>query len=172
MRYTDSMNEKKTKQPNDWREGRRLQAWELKQKGWKQKDIAEALGVSKGAVSQWFKKADSAGVEGLRKRKGGGPKPRLSAEQLSQLPALLSQGAEHFGFRGDVWTRARVATVIQQIFGVTYSRTHVGWLLDKIGWSWQKPLTRASQRNEAAIERWRSEIWPEVQKKPNGRDEP
>jgi transposase len=166
------MDEKKQKEPKDWREARRLQAWELKQKGWKQKDIAEALGVSKGAVSQWFKKAESEGVEALRKRKRGGPKPRLSAEQVNQLPALLSQGAEHFGFRGEVWTRARVAAVIKKVFGVTYSRTHVGWLLEKIGWSRQKPLTRASQRDEVAIERWRSQTWPEVQKKPSERDEP
>jgi transposase len=166
------MDKKKTEQPNDWREARRLRAWELKQKGWKQKDIAEALGVSKGAVSQWFTRASSEGVEALRKRKGGGPKPRLSAEQVKQLPALLSQGAAHFGFRGEVWTRARVAAVIQQRFGVTYSLTHVGWLLDKIGWSRQKPVTRASQRDEEAIERWRTETWLELQKKPNERDAP
>jgi transposase len=166
------MDEKKQKEPQDWREARRLRAWELKQKGWKQKAIAEALGVSKGAVSQWVKKASSAGVEGLRKRKGGGPKPRLSAEQLERLSILLNQGAEHFGFRGAVWTRARVAAVIQQSFGVTYSLPHIGWLLDKIGWSWQKPVARASQRDEVAIERWRSETWPEVPKKPNGREEP
>lgn len=171
MQYSDCMDEKKQKEPKDWREARRLRAWELKQKGWKAKDIAEALGVSKGAVSQWFKKAQQEGVAALRKRKGGGPKPRLSAEQVNCLPALLNQGAQHFGFRGDVWTRARVAAVIKKVFGVTYSLTHVGWLLDKLGWSWQKPLTRASQRDEAAIERWRSETWPEVQKKPNGRDE-
>jgi transposase len=172
MQYTGRMDEKKHKAPKDWREARRLRAWELKQKGWKQKDIAEALGVSKGAVSQWFKKAESAGVEALRKRKGGGPKPRLSAEQLKQLPTLLNQGAEHFGFRGEVWTRARVASVIQQTFGVKYSLTHIGWLLEKMGWSSQKPVTRASQRDEAAIERWRNETWFEVQKKPNRRDAP
>lgn len=168
MQYTDRMDEKKQKEPQDWREARRLRAWELKQKGWKQKDIAEALGVSKGAVSQWFKKADCEGVEALRKRTGGGPKPRLSVEQLNQLPALLTQGAELFGFRGDVWTRARVAAVIRQTFGVRYSLTHIGWLLDKIGWSWQKPVTRASQRDEAVIERWRNETWVEVQKSQAG----
>jgi transposase len=166
------MDENKINQVKDWREARRLQAWALKQKGWKQKDIAEALGVSKGAVSQWFKKANREGVEALRKRTGGGPKPRLSAEQVNQLPTLLSQGAAHFGLRGAVWTRARGASVIKQTFGVTYSLTHVGWLLDKIGWSRQKPLTRASQRNEAAMERWRTATWPEVQKKPKGRDAP
>lgn len=172
MQYTDRRDKKKRNQAQDWREARRLQAWELKQKGRKQKDIAEALGVSKGAVSQWFKKADSEGVAALRKRKGGGPKPRLSAEQMNPLPTVLSQEAEHFGFRGAVWTRARVASVIKKVFGVTYSRTHVGWLLDKSGWSWQKPLTRANQRDEAAIEGGRRATWFEVQKKPNRRDEP
>jgi transcriptional regulator with XRE-family HTH domain len=49
----------------DWREGRRLRAFELKEEGWKQKQIAEALGVTEGAVSQWMKRAREEGVEGL-----------------------------------------------------------------------------------------------------------
>jgi transposase len=42
-------------QATDWREGRRLRVFELKEQGWKQKEIAEALGVSEGAVSQWMR---------------------------------------------------------------------------------------------------------------------
>lgn len=164
------MDEKK-KQPQNWREARRLRAWELAQKGWKQKDIAEALGVTEGAVSQWLKKAKSEGVEALHHRKGGGPKPRLSREQIEQLPPLLNQGAEAYGFRGDVWTRARVATVIKQHFGVQFSLSHVGRLLQQIGWSRQKPIERATQRNEEAIERWRTEKWQELEKKPTVKDE-
>lgn len=155
----------------DWREARRLQAWELKKKGWKQNRIAEALGVSEGAVSQWLKKATEKGGEALRKRKGGGPKPRLSDELLSQLPELLAKGAEAYGFRGDVWTRPRVAKVIKREYGIRYTPQHVGNLLRKIGWSRQKPMTRASQRQEAEIERWRTEGWEKVKKKPNEKDE-
>ena len=33
-------------QPADWREARRLRAWQLAQKGWKQKDVAGSLGVT------------------------------------------------------------------------------------------------------------------------------
>jgi len=165
------MNAQKKQQPKDWREARRMQAWELSQKGWKQKDIAEALGVTEGAVSQWLKKARAEGVEGLRHRKGGGPKPLLKAEQVEQLPQLLSQGAEAYGFRGDVWTRARVAAVIKQHFGVQFSLSHVGRLLQQMGWSRQKPIERATQRNEQAIERWRTEKWQELEKKPNVKDE-
>src|SRR5574341_498033 len=55
------MREKPVKHPESWREMRRLRAWELKRKGWKQKAIAEALGVSEGAVSQWVKRAEAGG---------------------------------------------------------------------------------------------------------------
>ncbi len=72
----------------DWREGRRRRAWELKQQGWKQQDIAAALGVTEGAVSHWLKRAREQGVEGLRRPPAPGPQPRLTPEQLAQLPAL------------------------------------------------------------------------------------
>ena len=48
-------------QATNWREGRRLRAWELHQKGWQQRDIAEALGLTQGAVSQWLKRAEMEG---------------------------------------------------------------------------------------------------------------
>ena len=166
------MDTRPTEQPTDWREARRLRAWALHQKGWKQVAIAEALGVTRGAVSQWLKKAKTEGAAALRSRKGGGPRPRLNANQLKQLADLLAQGAEHFGFRGDVWTRQRVAWVIKQAFGVSYSQTHIGRILAKIDWSCQKPIQRASQRDETAIERWRSDKWLELKKKPSGKDEP
>ena len=150
---------------SDWREARRFRAWELKQKGWNQTRIAEALGITPGAVSQWFKAVRERGLVALHSRKGGGPKPRLSEEQLQRLPELLARGPEAYGFRGDVWTRARVGAVIKQEFGVTYSIEHVGRLLGKIGRSRQKPVERASQRKEEDIARWHEETWPELEKK-------
>jgi transposase len=152
-------------EPQDWREGRRLRAWQLKQQGWKQKDIARALGVSEGAVSQWMKRADLAGADGLKRRPPPGAQPRLSADQKAQLPTLLARGAEAYGFLGAVWTQARVKQVIKQVFGVDYHRDYIGVLLREIGWSVQKPIQRASQRDEPAIEHWREETWPAIKKK-------
>jgi transposase len=169
------MNDQKTEIPKkfrDWREARRFRAWELHLKNWTQAQIAEALGVSEGAVSQWFKKVREQGLQSLRSRKGGGPKPKLTAEQLESLPELLKKGPEAYGFRGDVWTRARVGAVIQQEFGVAYSDGHVGRLLGQIGWSLQKPTERASQRDEAEIARWNAETWPELKKRPLTKEEP
>jgi transposase len=148
----------------DWREERRKQAWKLKQQGWQQNHIAEALGVSEGAVSQWMKKAEEGGEETLLAHPAPGVSPRMSAEQQAQMPALLAKGAESYGFRGDVWTARRVAKVIEKTFGIRYSRDHVGKLLRMYGWSRQKPEERATQRNEQAIREWNETRWPALKK--------
>src|SRR5829696_307921 len=97
----------------DWLEGRRLRAWELLQQGWSQRRIAEALGVTQGAISQWLRRVrEAGGVEGLYRRPNKGAKPKLSTEQLAQLPFLLEEGPQAFGWWDDVWTRDRVCTVI------------------------------------------------------------
>lgn len=152
-------------QATNWREGRRLRAWELHQKGWKQRDIAEALGVTQGAVSQWRKRGRDGGVESLRHQPPPGAMPRLSSEQREQLLELLSQGAPALGFQGDVWTQPRVATLIRDRFGISYHPAHVGRILKACGWSSQKPIHRASQRNEATIQRWKEERWPQIKKR-------
>ncbi len=150
--------------PTNWKEARRFQAWHLKQKGWSQRQIAEAVGVSEGAVSQWMTRAREAGPEALRRRPPPGAPRRLSAEQLACLPALLHRGPATYGFRGELWTRTRIAAVIRLEFGVSSHPRHVGRLLDAMRWSPQKPARRARQRNEAAIARWRDETWPALKR--------
>ncbi|MDO8691666.1 MAG: winged helix-turn-helix domain-containing protein [Dehalococcoidia bacterium] len=141
--------------PQDWREGCRFRAWKLYQQGWKQSHIAEAVGVTRGAVSQWIKRAkEGGGIEVLRRRIAPGPQPRLTAEQRAQIPSLLAKGAEAYGFRGDIWTCARIAVVIKEVFGVSYHPAHMSRLLRSIGWSVQKPIRRATQRDEEDIKTW------------------
>ena len=150
--------------PTYWKEARRLQAWHLKQQGWAQRRIAEALGVSEGAVSQWMNRARDGGADALRHRPPPGAARRLTTEQLARLPALLQRGPATYGFRGEVWTRRRIAVVIRLEFGITYHPTHVGRLCKVIRWSPQKPARRARQRDEAAITRWRTETWPAIKR--------
>ncbi len=150
---------------DDWREERRKRAWELKAQSWKQKDIATALGVSEGAVSQWLKRGREGGVGALNARPPKGVTPRLTAEQKAQIPSLLVKGAESYGFRGDVWTASRVAEVVYRAFGVRYHRDYVGRLLRETGWSRQAPIERATQRNDEAIKAWYEQRWPAIKKK-------
>jgi transposase len=141
----------------NWREARRFQAWQLNQKGLSQRQITEALGVSKGAVSQWMKHARERGLDALRHRSPPGAARRLSAEQFARLPECLQYGPKAYGFRGQLWTRGRIAAAIHLEFGVWYHPSHVGRLLKSLRCSRQKPARRARQRDEAVIARWREE---------------
>jgi transposase len=131
-----------------------------------QKDIAEALGVTKGAVSQWVKRGKEGGEAALRERPKSGAPLRLSQVDREKLPELLARGAESFGFRGELWTCSRVAQVIQREFGVKYHPAHVSRILKELGWTPQKPIRRAKQRKEAEIQRWQAERWPALKKRP------
>lgn len=155
-----------TSYPQDWKEARRLRAFDLAQQGWKQCEIANALGVSCPAVSQWLASAREFGRGVLRARPHTGAPPKLTPAQRWMIPEFLWQGAEAYGFRGEVLTCARIAQIIKGEFGVSYSTSQVSRLLKDIEWTPQKPLERATQRDERQIKRWRTAVWPELKKRP------
>ena len=157
----------------DWRELRRFRALALKKKGWKQAKIAEALGVSEGAVSQWFKKVELRGEEALHTQPKCGAPPKLSPDQLQQLAQMLLAGPETYGFEGDLWTSKRVKWLIEFKFGVKLHRAHVSRLLrEHLHWSVQKPVEKASQRDEEAITKFKEERWPQLKKRLKTRSVP
>jgi transposase len=149
----------------DWREWRRLRAVQLKQRGWYQRDIADALGVSEVSVSHWVTRARDSGLSALLGNRKSGHPPRLTSAQKSLIPEFLWHGPEAYSFRGEVWTCARISRVIEEEFGIRYHKDHVGRLLKELCWTPQVPIKRAIQRDEQAIQYWRKEIWPELQRR-------
>lgn len=139
-----------------------MRAWELQQHGWRQRDIAEALGVTESAVCQWMAATRRDGPVALLAHPAPGPTPRLTPDQQRSIPEFLWHGAEAYGFRGGVRTCARVARVIEGEFGVAYSKSRVSRLLRQLRWTPRIPIARAIQRDEKAIEQWRVARWPEL----------
>src|SRR5262245_31296047 len=137
---------------------------QLQQQGWYQRDIADALGAAEETVSRWLARARRGGPGALRDAPRPGHPPKLSAQQKRLIPEFLWHGAEAYGFRGDVWTCARIAQVIEEEFGIRYHKDHVGRLLRELRWTPQVPVRRALQRDEEAIRRWREEVWPQLQR--------
>ena len=155
---------KNTTKP-EWREYRRLRVWEMHQQGYKQGEIAAALGLTQAGVSQIIQRAKSGGEAALRQRKPKGAPAKLSLEQKADLLTKLEQGAEAHGYAGDVWTTGRIAQFIQKEYGVEYHPDYIGPFLRACGWSVQRPIVRATQRDETAIAQWCDERWPEIKKK-------
>jgi transposase len=128
--------------------------------------VARMVGAAKSAVWQWRATAQRHGPAGLAAKPTPGRPPKLTPRQRARLPRVLARGARAHGYTNDLWTTARVATVITRTFGVTYHPAHVGRLLAACGWSCQKPERRALERDEDAIAHWKRPRWSAIKKKP------
>lgn len=130
-----------------------------------QATAARHYAVTPGAVSQWMAAYRASGQSGLKKTDATGRPSRLSPAQAKQAARALLKGPEAFGYRTGLWTLERVAAVVRRATGVRYRTTQTWRFLRKLGWSVQKPETRARERNERAIARWRKDDWPAIQKR-------
>jgi transposase len=126
----------------DVRQWRRLRALRLRRRGWRRRDIAEALGVTEVSVSHWLARARIGGAAALLSRPIPGRPAELSPVQRRMIPEFLWHGAEAYGFCGSLWTCARVAKVIEEEFGVAYEKSQVSRLLKRLGWTPQAPIHR------------------------------
>jgi transposase len=106
--------------------------------GWKQHQIAVALGVSGSAVSDWLAKAQHDGTTALRSHSAQGRPPKHSAEQLRLVPDFLRHGPEAYGFHAHVRTCERVVGVMHEEFGVSDSKSPLSRPLKRLGWTQAK----------------------------------
>src|SRR5687768_5960608 len=104
---------------HDWREWRRLRAWELAQQGWGVRRIAVALDASPAAVSRWLAAARHGGHGALLARSRPGAPPKLRPDHRPLIADFLWHGPEAYGFRGELWTCPRVVQVLAEEFGVS-----------------------------------------------------
>ncbi len=131
-------------------------------RGLREAEVARRLGVTSTAVSHWYRAWREGGRAGLRAKGLPGPDPRLSAEQRRQLEEALREGSLSAGYQTDQWSLARVGRLIEERFGVSYRTTRVWEILHELGWSRQKPATRAKERTEGKVRRWRKRVWPAI----------
>jgi transposase len=145
---------------------RRLRAARMFEEGATQAEVANRLKVSRQSAMVWERAFRKGGRKALEGAGRAGRKPRLSAAQRRAVEQALVRGPEAAGYRTALWTLPRIAAVIEKTTGVRYHPGHVWRLLHQLGFSRQKPTTRAKERDEAAIARWVRERWPRVKKTP------
>jgi transposase len=145
---------------------RRLRAARLFDRGWRKIEVARHVGVSAQSVGRWYATWQAGGTDGLKKAGRAGRKPRLGADQMEQIEQALREGPQALGYDTPLWTAARVADLIERQTRVRYHPDHVYRLLQHLGWSCQRPVGRALERDERAIRRWKRDRWPAIKKKP------
>ena len=109
--------------------------------------VVRAFRVSAMSVSRCRRAYDAGGTAALVSKGPGGTGCKLTDEQVAELEALLDAGPAGHGWDEDqCWTLARIAALIDQRFGVSYTLAGVAYLLHRLGWSVQAPARRAAQR--------------------------
>lgn len=153
-------------QQGDKREQRRFKAAKLFSEGKKQTAVAKKLGVTRAAVSYWHKAWKKNGIDGLTSKGKSGPKSELTESKLKKVEAALLKGPQAFGYATDIWTLKRIKKIVKQVVNITYHESYVWKILTyALGWTSQKPETRAVERNEKAIIAWKRRTWPSIKKK-------
>lgn len=155
----------KTKRDIEGLEKRRREGMRLLGQGLAQAEVARRCGVSRPTALRWERQRRLVRGPAWKRRELGRP-PKLSAAQKQRLTKALLQGAQAHGFLNDLWTLSRIAELIWRQSAVRLHPGHVWRLLGNLGWSIQRPAGKASQRDEAAIARWKKHTWPALKKRP------
>lgn len=147
-------------------EERRLEGARLLGEGkLSQSEIARELGVHKSVISQWRKILERTGIEGLKARVSGGRPPRLGEKGQEQLLADLRKGAQAHGYVDARWTLPRIAEVLKKTQRIRYDPDHLSVVMRRLGWSVQRPQSKAVERDEEKIQTWLETSLPEALKK-------
>ena len=144
-------------------EERRLAAGRLLRAGrLRQAEVAREVGVSRASVTRWQQRLARDGPRALRRRRPPGRRSRLTAAQWRALVRVLDRGALAAGFETDRWTLRRIAVALARRFRVRYHFRSLGRALRARGWSPQRPVLRARERDDARVAAWRRREWPRI----------
>jgi|SRR5215471_3085278 len=143
---------------------RRDRAAALFEEGLSQSEVARRLGATTASTCRWHKAWKRKGAAGLRLLGRLGRRPELTDAQCQKLSSAMLEGALAHGFSTDLWTLPRIAQLIERMFEVHYHPGHVWRVMRRLGWSLQRPTTRARERDEEAIASWRRSEWPKLKK--------
>ena len=129
-------------------------------------EVARRVGVHRQSVGRWAEQLQRGGLRALKKAGRAGRKPRLGSEDLRRIERGLKRGPQALGYETSLWTAWRVAHLIEEECGVHYHSAHAWRILRQLGWSCQRPVGRALERDEQKIRQWKQTRWPEIKKKP------
>lgn len=128
--------------------------------------VIKTLGFSRACIYNWLARYRSGGWHALRTGQPSGRPKKLSGSQIKWLyRTIRDKDPQQLKFDFALWTRKMIVTLIKRQFGIKLSATSVGRLLHQLGFSCQKPLYRAYQRDPDSVKKWKEDEFPKIQKR-------
>lgn len=129
-----------------------------------QAEVARLFGVHPNTVSKWVRAARAGGREVLTAgRRGRRPGEQLALARWQQaqiVKTIREKNPDQLRLPFALWTREAVRDLIERRFGVCLAIRTVGDYLRRWGFTPQKPIQRAYERNPVAVERWLTTVYP------------
>jgi len=132
--------------------------------GYRQRTVAEFLGVHPSSVCRWMKAYRRGGDGALEGRDPSGRPRKLTRAQERQVLGWFRRSTKSFGFPTELWTAARVTTVIYRKWRVRFHPRYLNQWLAERRITPQKPRFQAREQNEDEVQRWLREDWPRIKK--------
>lgn len=127
--------------------------------------VIRSYGLSDRAIYPWLRKARNEGLESLAPLPKAGRTRTLTDEEEKEVARwVISGDPRQYGFDFGLWTRQIVANLIKHRLGVELSINSVGRLLHRQGITPQKPLRRAYERDDIAVQEWVDKEYPKIRK--------
>jgi transposase len=128
--------------------------------------IASVLGLHKNTVHRWLKGWRVAGAAALKAKKRGRrheAKRLLDASQAAEVQRLMTEHCpDQLGLPFALWGREAVRDLAQARFGVRLALRTVSDYLRRWRFTPQRPVKRALERQDAAIQAWLTAHCPKI----------
>ena len=144
----------------------RLKAIKAIKSGKTQIEVAKIFGVTRHAVGKWVKAYREGGEKALKAKPRGRPKGgSLLPWQSAQIAkAVVDRCPDQMKLPFYLWTREAVVQLIESRFGIRLSVWTIGRYLKRWGFTPQKPLRRAYEKNPEAVRNWLDVQYPSIRK--------
>lgn len=127
-------------------------------------EVARRFGVTRQTVGKWAADYETGGEAALRAKRRGRPRGgSLAPWQAAQTAkAVVEHCPDQLKLPFHLWRREAVAQLIERRFGVRLSVWTVGRYLKRWGFTPQKPVKQAFERNLEAVRTWLDEEYPAI----------
>lgn len=105
-------------------------------------DIADFLGYSRVSLTNWVRRVNQKGLNGLKEKIGRGLKSQLTIKQKRKLKNELLSSPKEFGFSSNLWTGKILKEHLQKKYGLTYRLSMMYVLFRQLGFTLQRPTKK------------------------------
>ena len=136
------------------------------ERGLSKSAAAQTFGVSRTSVHYWVEQFQNRGARGLTSKPRGRPRGLcLKGHQAATIVRLISDRCpDQLKLPFALWTREAVGQLISERYGVQLSVSTVGRYLRRWGFTPQKPLRRAYERDPEKVKKWLDEEYPAIRR--------